>query len=172
MFQVDIEDPRFRQAIDKLVAPQVWADVRGIDIAVADDLGTSAKIHIQRHMGADVRKEVQRGALLEILESLQGVDSSRRTSAGSPHEFAQLTLNARSLHLQDVALTSRARKESVDAKRSELNADTFEADLVALCRRHGLVLTCGDGGLVIDKLDDGGETHLKGLPLADNLIEL
>jgi len=172
MFQVDTENPRFRQAIDKLVAPQVWADVRGIDIAIADDLGTSAEIHIQRHMGADVRKDVQRGVLLEILETLQGVDSSRRTSAGSPHDFAQLTLNTRNLHLQDVALASRARREFVDAKRSELNVDTFESDLAALCRRHGLVLTCGDGGLVIDKLDEGGETHLKGLPLADNLIEL
>lgn len=172
MFQVDLENPRFRQAIDKLVAPQVWVDVRGIDIAIADDLGTSAKIHIQRHMGADVRKEVQRRALLEILEALQGVDAPRKASAGSPHEFAQLTLNVRNLHLQDVALTFRARKESVDAKRSELNADAFEADLVALCRRHGLVLTCSDEGLAIDKLGEGGETHLKALPLADHLIQL
>lgn len=172
MIQMDIENPRLRQAIDKLVAPQVWSDVRGIDIAIADDLGTSAKIHVQRCMGADVRKDVQRKDLLEILDALGGVEASRKISAESCHDFTQLHLNIRNLHLQDAELAHQRRKASVEIQRTELNVDAFEADLVSLCRKHGLVLTCSHEGLVVDKLGDGGEDHLNNLPLADNLIEL
>ena len=171
MLLKDISNPDFRRTMDKVMGPQRWGDVRGVDIVLADEVASSASVTVD-YFGAPARKvQVTRATLLKLCDSLVGEGRPEVTQAGV-HDARQALLNARNLQLMELANAEERAKVACAAARERNRVDSFEADLKALFSRYNLCL-CEDGaGLLVGRFNDGDEDYFTKLRLADNLIEL